>query len=361
VLGRCEYEKKEQDMRKRLTALIVSLLLGGAAHAGVHVVITGTGTCTTSSSSPGSSPFTLTASTGCDVLVNIYGDSNSDDIGRITLTGDGTVRLYVGNSGSFPTTQTTQFASWVARDWDGLALSSFSGTVRVAAAINQDITSSVTASQVFRIEANRDIKAAITATAVDPSSAYAMGPVWAGRSITSTGSVVASATPGGGQTTQIRDVRAGTVTSSGSTLAGPITVLYGSIGEVIAAGSIAISSGGIQARDGIDYIEAASIDADIRANANGGSGDLGGVTVYTGDLEGSIRSRNLATGDASELGVHCDSGDILASLEFDGDVSAPIFAAIGFGDEASIVIHGSLTSSITASVGNTFSVEIDGD
>lgn len=211
----------------------------------------------------------------------------------------------------------------------------------------------------FRIEARRDIKAAITATAVDPSSAYAMGPVWAGRSITSAGSVVASATPGGGQTTQIYDVRTGIVTTSGCTLAGPITCLNGSIGDIIAAGSIAISSGGIQARDGIDYIEAVDIDADIRANANSGSGDLGGLLVTSGDLAGSLRCQDLTTGNFSSDGLLC-YGEVLASLEFDGSLLVPIVAA-GFGGTSEVIIHGDLLAYIAASDGSIHSIEIDGD
>jgi hypothetical protein len=219
---------------RRILSIVVALsfLLTAYARGTVTISISGSGSTSNASPSSGQA-FTLTASGGT-VGFTVYADS-STDIGRITLTGSGTVSLLIGSSGSFPSNQTTPFSSFLSRDWGGLALSSFSGSVRVAGAVGRDLTGSVTATQVYRLQIAHDAADVITATGVDVSSTdFAMGPVLVGRSISSTGGVAATATPGMGQALTVLDVRTGTTTSGSSDMAGTISTDHGTILSIVA-------------------------------------------------------------------------------------------------------------------------------
>jgi hypothetical protein len=234
-------QKKEAYMRGCIVALILSLFLFvSAAPAAVTVVIVGSGTTSNASPSSGEA-FTLTASG--TVLFKVYADT-STDIGRITLTGTGTASLLIGSSGGFPGSQSTGFTPpALSRDWSGLTLSSFSGAVRVAGAVGRDLTGSITTDQVYRLEVGNDVEDMITATDVDNSDdgTFAVGPVIVGHSITSSGGVSATATPGGGQSLTIRDIEAGVVTTTGSDLGGTVSAAHGTILKIISPKTMSAS------------------------------------------------------------------------------------------------------------------------
>src|ERR1044071_8143819 len=157
LLGRSKSKRKGKSMYRVISAaLVIVLLVSAVAKGSVTVSISGSGSVSPASPSSGQA-FTLTASTG-SVAFTIYADS-STDVGHITLTGSATsVDILVGINGSFPSSQTSPISSSsLARDWGGLSLSSFSGSVRVAAKIVRDLTGSVTADQVYRLQIGNDI------------------------------------------------------------------------------------------------------------------------------------------------------------------------------------------------------------
>lgn len=312
-------------MWKKVVGCACLALTGWVSSVGAAVTVVVTGGVTTSSSSPGSGvAFTLTAAG--NGTATVYG-SSSDDIGRITLSGYGAVKLLVGNSGSFPTNASTPLASALADDWNGLELSSFTGSVQVAAHTAGGLTGSITTTQVFRLEIDGTLGAGVTAIGVDASPAFAVGPVLVGDSTTSSGVISATATPGTGEAVTIRRIDVGGGVMSGSEINGAISAAHGKIGTVIARGDISISSGGITASTGIDLIEClGSISATIAANVNGGDGGIGEIDALGGGVAGSIAARNLIGGDEAGIGMSIE-GDLSATVSFSGSVGAPVFVA----------------------------------
>src|ERR1051325_1960348 len=95
VLGRCTSRRKEAQMRRILSIVVaLSFLLTAYARGTVTISISGSGSTSNASPSSGQA-FTLTASGGTAGFT-VYADS-STDIGRITLTGSGTVSLLLGS------------------------------------------------------------------------------------------------------------------------------------------------------------------------------------------------------------------------------------------------------------------------
>jgi hypothetical protein len=318
-------------------AVAVSFLLIPPSLANVTISVSGTGTATADPSSPTSGQaFTLT--TNGTVLVKVYADS-STDIGRITLTGSGTVSLLVGSSGSFPSLQSTPFTTFLSQDWSGLALSSFSGTVRVAGAIGQDLKDSVTADELFRFDVGRDVSAELTATGVDPSSTeFAVGEIVVHRSITSAGGIFATASPAGAQTLTLRLVRTGADPNYSNTdMAGSIITYHGTILSIVAADDMTGNVGGATLAD--TYDPAIQI---------GGSttGTLSGRMTFDGDIVGNIQVREASGGTFG--GAIFAGGDILGSIHADHDLG-PISA------------DGDLGGSITAEDGDCAGVDVGGN
>jgi hypothetical protein len=175
LFGRFIFQKEALMKSFGIGLLVFFLVAVSTANGAVTVVISGSGSSSVGSPASGQA-FTLTASG--TVLFKVYADS-STDIGRITLTGSGTVDLLIGSSGSFPLSQSTSFGSTLTRDWDGLALSSFSGSVRIAGKVGRDLTDSATATHIYRLQVDNDIQDVVTATGVDNSgdlSAAMPGP-----------------------------------------------------------------------------------------------------------------------------------------------------------------------------------------
>jgi hypothetical protein len=308
------------------------------------VTVVVSGCCTTSNAAPASGEaFTLTTSGSCDALVKVYADS-STDIGRITLTGSGTgtVSLLIGSSGTFPTDQTTPFSSFLSRDWNGLTLSSFSGTVRVASAVGRDLTQSVTADQIFRADVVHDVEALMTATAVDPSSIIrAVGPVIVGHSITSAGGVAATATPGTGETLNIAEVKTGAV-SSGSDMAGSISTDHGTTLSLIAADDL---SGTVSANV-LGDSDAPGEDDAITVGVGTSGVVTGTLTFY--DVCGNVVADSFASGALLDI-----EHNLLASVLTVGDITT-----IHVGGDVEGVLESPLQ--IVSSEGGIGSITVDG-
>ena len=108
-------------------------------------------------------------------------------------------------------------------------------------------------------------------------------------------------------------------------LKGSITLGNGTIGSVDVEGNITGPSGdpvNIWARNGIERITAASINANIDAAYAGGAGNLGFMSITTGGFVGSLRAQNVLNPNVGE-GILM-AGDLDADIEIVNDVLEPI-------------------------------------
>lgn len=277
---------------------------------------------------------TIPSSFAIDLLsttsrINIYCTGGLANIGTISWSGStsvGSVDVIIG-SGALNTVRTVDLSN-AAQNWGGV---SFPFSARLSGAIAGNLTGSINPVSIVRLEVHGQLSAAISASA---TSGTAIGILQLGSS-NSGGTITAGNSSSGGDIFRVE-------TESG-TLAGAVSALSGKIENILCAGAIAISaSPGIAARDGIDNLVAASVTADVVANANGGSGGLAGV-VIDGDLTGAVAADALHA-DQNYRGMTID-GECDGVLTF-GSVMGDIVAG-SFAPTASIVI-GSLAASIEA-------------
>lgn len=236
-----------------------------------------------------------------DTRVNIYTSGGNYNIGRITFVANSRtsdLEVFLG-TGAFPSQVPL---TSVAVDWAGIAAlpTNLVDKVKLAGAISGDLTNSLSVKQVFRLQVGDQVQAAVTAT----GTGTAIDRLFFASS-TSSGTISAS-------NGDIFEVRSSSTTTA---TAGAITAPNGSVVTVIATGAIAITaSPGIGAKRGITSVQAASINADIVANAYSGDGDLGYISCDD-NFAGTIRSYQLVgadpmTGDALHV-----AGDFTGTLD----------------------------------------------
>jgi hypothetical protein len=347
-------------MRTRLYCLAV-LLLGAVSRVAVATTYGST---------------TIASGTG----VNLYLDY---DISRVCIytSGGGSAAnigaVYVAHSGATARSSELQVIlmdrpanlsfpgrndnlSPVATNWGGIIFDS--GTAdwaTVSGSISGNLTGTVSANKIVRIEVGGELSAAATATTTGTAIAWMeLG------SSTSAGTV--SAANG--------DIDTVNATATTSAIAGAISADNGSIGTVVANGGISIaSSTGIRARDGIGSIVSdhfttfdawKPVDASITANYDPDHspsyyiGELGQLACS--DLSGSVQAYNLPTTGSSApvIAVH---GDLAATLNVDNEVDSDIIVDGGMTSPANIQIHGDLHGSIGAFGGSITTLWIGGN
>src|SRR5262249_40301517 len=157
--------------------------------------------------------------------------------------------------------------------------------------------------QIFRLDVWRDVTDALTATSVDVASdgTRAMGPVLAGRSITSGGAISATANPGVGESVTIKDVQTGTRTS-GSDMAGTISTEPGTILSVVANDAMSGSvSGAVLGDSG----SPGSTDA-IQVSLDSAGDSFSGSLSITGNVYGNVNVSWFDTGATLTVGGDLD-------------------------------------------------------
>lgn len=334
---------------------------GAVKAQSIYIEITASGTPTTYGPYTGPSvelPGTIPGMTeiASDVtMIRIY---SAQDIGHITLTANrpasNPLAILVANPNQevFPESPDSLIASSGphaaigAVNWDGITCSSdCKSAVRVAAGVSGAITGPVDVGQVFRLQAGGAISGDVLASNQDgvPSAWPAIGAILA-ASIS--GDI--EATSG-----TVDDIWA-TSTSQGG-ITGNVLAPAGEIRSILSGWEIGQQTSTtpvrIEAKTGIGSIQAKAINADIKADANNGTGTVRLLKATKdssgGNFKGSLQSKGLGVAGqpAGSSGISL-TGHATAPILIDGDVaSGSNLSAATFREPITIV--GSLSSSIS--------------
>lgn len=314
-----------------LTTLVTAV---SSLHASIHVqhLVGSTWSSDDQTLSAGSSvTITDTASGTYRIYVDDY---TAENIGLITINSQssGTPTLFVGTGRSTPI-ETARLDDPGCKDLAGITWSG--GKPRLQARVYHDVTGDISMWHVVRIDVDGELQADVYHDGGGVTPAPRLGVVRAYRmlaAIPSTQEIVAAhgdihrveaqfechadviSTEG-----SIDEIQASTTTPGG--WFGDVIALNGSIGTIINYdGPIATEC--IQAKNGIGTIWGKDyILADIRANANGGSGNLTTLQMPSGGYFGGTLQANTITGsfDFFPVYIYGDfDGDAIIDTSFDG-------------------------------------------
>lgn len=348
-----------------LWALVLVVTNSRVAQAAdeITVVVTGTGS---------GRPFTVTfdaneainAANGLptiastDTRVNIYSTSSLASAGQVTFVANSRsadLEVFVG-TGSFPISQLP--LTNAVTNWAGIAPlpSALVDRVRIAGALSGNLTGSVNVKEVFRLEVNGQLSAAVEAS----GSGTSIGVIEFGSS-TAAGTI--SATNG--------DIGRVEALTTNAVIAGAIAALNGKIQTINAAGGISISaSPGISCTNEIGIINAAGKDISAIISAGFTLTTQGVYAIRCRDFAGSVTGNAFGengTATQSLIATRNVSADITTNydlrtpIEVSGDMTGDI--TTGENVLAPITVDGEITGNIeigTSSNGGNLSETITG-
>jgi hypothetical protein len=251
------------------------------------------------------------------------------DIGAVSLSGSRTsasaLDLFVV-PGCLPVDPGSPILSASGTTLSSISVASaFRDHTRLTAAISGDVTGAIDVGSIYRLQVGGAIAASVTAHSTDPVTGNAISFVSAG-STTSAGVITAS-------TGNID-----TLSAAAGGFHGVIQAPEGSIRSITTSGGITIDDAvGITAKTGLRTLSADStVNANITANANGGSGDVSDIAVTNGDLGGALVANDLVSPDGNNGSLYV-AGELSTSLSFRN-----VFGSISVGSCApGVVIHAS--------------------
>ena len=279
--------------------------------------------------------------------VNVFSVGGSANVGTISLDAGSrgsSLDVFLG-TGAIPVV--TSVLSPVATNWSGLDVSAATQSkLRVAAGISGNITGPVRAATITRLQVGGGINAEIDASG-ELGAAADIGVIVAG-SVGVDGDIGAGSPGNPGFI--------GSVTTTAGDMLGDV-IATSEIGEVLATNGTlgdATTRVAITAVDGIDSVVAEAINADITANAFGGSGDLRQLLVTdagSGGIAGTIFADTLgdpATVDPTEFafsgrgtttGLSIVANDIVGNFRLDAQSTSGLISVQVLDDWLSSKVH----------------------
>lgn len=317
----------------------------------------------------------------CTEQVNIMPSGPTVDIGRITLTMDGSpifgfVEIVVGGGSAGMGSQ----PALVGRDWAGLNASGIPGAY-LYGGINGDLTGSISVDRLQRFDAGGALDRGIQTDEDFPGlfivHADSIGST---ATIQSTNGGIARVNVAGNVESSI--IAGGNIGQIliGGDMTGDISAPDGKITQITVGGSLGASGTAIDitADTGLTSLEADEIHADLQLNVgatfggiqrivtNGGSSD--------GDFTGSVDANNIFEGGYGGPGVpEIDiAGDLDASFTVDLGIVVPVTVGgsvngdwtLGGNLADFINVAGDLNADVSADrigSGATFRLSVDGD